>query len=191
MEELFSIQLPGGERPDLQFCIFPHLKEFLVIDMREGPPRILLLNTGEVFLEEFFTSVEAQFSEVLREENEFPFAHLINLPVRMEEALRETAMTFSLERLGVHPDDVGRIPTVVVFIVSGGALEAHGERVLDGLRRLLRTQCGEPAMAEWEEVLSRLVAEENAVLQRGHRLELYKALRGDWPDFFTLWETRN
>jgi hypothetical protein len=53
MEELFSTHLPDGERPDLQFCIFPHLKEFLVIDQREHPPRIVLLDAADIFVEDF------------------------------------------------------------------------------------------------------------------------------------------
>ena len=36
MKELFNTQLPGGEQPDIELCIFPHLKEFLVIDLRDG-----------------------------------------------------------------------------------------------------------------------------------------------------------
>jgi hypothetical protein len=106
-------------------------------------------------------------------------------------AIRETAMSCILDRLGVSPDGLEDNPTLVVFIVSGGALEAHSERVLDGLRRLVRTQCGETAMAQWESVLSRLVAEETAVLQKLHRTQLTEALRGDSPDYFTLWEHRN
>ena len=57
MEELFNAQLPDGERPDIQLCIFPHLREFLVIDLRPQQPRVLLLNTADVFNGEFFRSV--------------------------------------------------------------------------------------------------------------------------------------
>tara|TARA_B100000315_G_C14357434_1_gene486879 strand:+ start:195 stop:767 length:573 start_codon:yes stop_codon:yes gene_type:complete len=190
MENPFNTQLPGGEHPDIQLCLFPHLKEFLVIDLRKEPPGILLLNTGEVFTDEFFTAVEAEFSDVVRAETEFPFAYLIDLPLRLEEAIRQTAMTFILDRLGLDAD-VEPLPTVVVFIVSGGALAAQSELVLDGLKQLLRDQCGEPMAAEWEEVLARLIAEENAVLQGLNQRELTEALRGDSPDYFTLWENRN
>ena len=50
MDELFNSQLPDGQRPDIQLCIFPHLKEFLVVDLREDPKRVLLMNTGDVFV---------------------------------------------------------------------------------------------------------------------------------------------
>jgi hypothetical protein len=191
MEELFNPQLPGGERSDIQLCIFPHLREFLVIDLRPETPRVLLLNTADVFNSEFYRSVEAEFSEALREETEFPFAHLINLPLRLEEAVRETAMSYILDHLGINTDGDEQIPTVVVFIVSGGALAVHSERVIDGLRELLRTRQAGPAPSAWDEVLSRLVSEENNFLQKLNRVELTEALSGDSPDYFTLWENRN
>ena len=190
MEELFNTQLPGGERPDIQLCIFPHLKEFLVIDLREEPRNVLLLNAAEVFTEEFFKAVEEEFSETIRADTEFPFAHIINLPIRLEEAVRETAMTFVLDRLGVDPH-TERIPNVIVFIVSGGALGAQTELILEGLKQLLESSCGETIAAQWEAELSRLIAEENAVLQTVNRQELTEALSGDSPDYFTLWESRN
>ena len=190
MEELFNTQLPGGERPDIQLCIFPHLKEFLVIDLREGSTGVQLLGAAEVFTEDFFKAVEEEFSEAVRTETEFPFAHLINLPLRMQEVVRETAMTFVLDRLGVGPHSEA-IPNVIVFIVSGGALGAQSELVLEGLKQLLQANCGETTAAEWEEVLSRLISEENAVLQRLNQHELTEALHGDSPDYFTLWENRN
>ena len=191
MDGLFSAHLPDGERPDLQFCIFPHLKEFLVIDQREHPPRVVLLDAADVFVEEFFRAVEDQVSEAVREETKFPFAHLINVPLRVEMAIRETAMSFILDQLGVGADGMEDTPTLVVFIISGGALEAHSERVLDGLRLLVRTHCGESAATQWEDVLSRLVAEETAILQKLHQTQLAEALQGDSPDSFTLWEHRN
>ena len=59
MEQLFNPQLPGGGRPDIQLCLFPHLPEFLVIDSREENPNVLLLNTDDVFNEEFYRTVES------------------------------------------------------------------------------------------------------------------------------------
>lgn len=190
MEELFDSALPDGKRPDIHLCIFPHLREFLVIDLRDGQPRLLLLNTSEVFDQHFFEDVEAEFSQAVREESEFPFAHLINLPLRMEETIREVALTSILERLGVQTD-AEEVPSVVVFIISGEALAMQSERLVEGLRDLLGDGARESVMPEWEELLSRLVAAEHAALQQVNQQELTEALKGDSPDFFTLWEHRN
>ena len=190
MEELFNTQLPDGERPDIYLCIFPHLREFLAVDLREDSAGISLLNANEVFTGEFFLAVEEEFSEAIRAKAEFPFAHLISMPLRVEESIRETAMSFIMDRLGPGPDPE-YLPTVVVFMVSGGALAAQPGKVLNGLKELLRSHRGETASASWDDVLSRLVKEEDAALKSLNRNELSDALRGDSPDYFTLWENRN
>jgi hypothetical protein len=40
-------------------------------------------------------------------------------------------------------------------------------------------------------LLTRLVTEENVVLQKLNHEELSEALQGATPDYFTLWENRN
>lgn len=190
MKDLFNTQLPGGERPDIQLCIFPHLSQMLVIDQRGDGSNISLLNSSDVFTNEFFKAVEEEFSETLRAHTQFPFAHLINLPMHLEETIRDTVMSFILDRLGVTQDP-DEFPTVIVFIVSGGALSAQPDQVLEGLKKILRDHCGEPAVDEWQGELSRLIAEESAMLQNVSSQELHEALRGDSPDYFTLWENRN
>lgn len=190
MEYLFDPQLPSGEQPDMRICLFPHLREFLVIDLREGRPRIVPLNASQVLGEEFFGHLEDDFAQLLREESEFPFAHLINLPLRLEEVIRDAAMTAILKWLGVRLDP-DELPSVVVYVISGGALAMPSEQVIEGLKNLLKQYDGDPAAAEWEGLLSRLVAQESAAVQEANRQELTEALRGESPDYFSLWESRN
>ena len=190
MKDLFNTHLPGGERPDIQLCIFPHLTEMLVIDQRGETANVFLMNAADVFTNEFFSAVEEEFSETLRAHTHFPFAHLINLPMQLEETIRDAVMTSILDRLGVS-QDADEFPTVIVFIVSGGALTAQPEQVLEGLKKILRDHCGEAAVEEWQGDLSRLIAEESAALQSVTAQELNEALRDDSPDYFTLWENRN
>ena len=191
MQDLFNTQLPGDERPDIQLCIFPNLKEFLVLDLRESNPQVLLLNSSEIFVEDFFATVETEFAEILRAENDHPFAYMIDLPMMVDELVRNTAMTAILNRLGIHIHHEDEIPTVIVFIVSGGALSSQSDMVLEGLRNLLKEHSGGETVAQWEGTICRLVAEERAALQEQSQHELTATLGGQSPDFFTLWENRN
>ena len=191
MEQLFNPQLPDGGRPDIQLCIFPHLPEFLVIDSREENPQVLLLNTDDVFDEEFYRTVESEFSEALRSSNEFLFSHFINLPIIVEETVRDIAMTFILDRLGVQVDAEDAIPSVVVYVVSGGALAAHTGRILEGLRDLIRSNFKDAESDKWEHVIADLVEREMTILKRLNEQQVAEALKGDSPDYFTLWESRN
>ena len=191
IDDPFYGQLPDGERPDIMLYIFPHLTEFLAVDLRDDYSEVVLMNTDEVFDGDFFLGLEAEFSKTLREGNIYPFAHVINLPLRLEEIVRSVAMTSILDKLGVDTYDEEELPSVVVFIISGGALSMHSDKLINSLRDLLKTYPGGSEISQWEGVISRLVADENRVLQELSYQELTEALRDDSPDYFTLWENRN
>ena len=191
MEELFKGQWPKDARPDIQLYIFPHLQEFITVDMRGAVPEVSLLNTGELFNEEFFRCVESEFSQAIREGTDFPFSHLMNLPMRLEEAIRGMAMNFILERLGMDPDDDEELPSVLVFVISGGALSLHSEKLVKSLQEFLGSHSDAAALSKWSAVITRLVEEENAVLKKLSHQDLVEAVIGDTPDYFTLWENRN
>lgn len=192
MEQLFNPQLPGGGRPDIQLCIFPHLPEFLVIDSREGNPRVLLLSTEDVFDEEFYRAVESEFSEALRSSSEFLFSHFINLPITIEETVRDIAMSFILDRLGVQVDqEEDELPSVVVYVVSGGALAAHAEKILEGLKDLIHASFKGSEADRWGDTIADLVERETVIMQKLNERQVAEAFKGDSPDYFTLWESRN
>ena len=191
MEQLFNPQLPGDERPEIQLCIFPHLPEFLVIDSRQQNPQVMLLNTEDVFDEEFYRAVEAEFSETLRASKEFLFSHFINLPITTEETVRDIAMTFILDRLGVQVDDEDDIPAVVVYVVSGGALTTHSGKILDGLNDLIQNSLESPESEEWSQTIANLIDRETIIMQKLNEQQMADSLKSDSPDYFTLWESRN
>ena len=191
MEQLFNPQLPGDERPEIQLCIFPHLPEFLVIDSRQQNPQVMLLNTEDVFDEEFYRAVEAEFSETLRASKEFLFSHFINLPITTEETVRDIAMTFILDRLGVQVDDEDDIPSVVVYVVSGGALTTHSGKILDGMNDLIQNSLESPESEEWSQTIADLIDRETIIMQKLNEQQMADSLKSDSPDYFTLWESRN
>ena len=127
---------------------------------------------------------------MLRSENDHPFAHLIDLPMLVDELVRNIAMTAILNRLGIHTHQEDEFPTVIVFIVSGSVLSSQSDRVLEGLRKLLNDHSGDETVARWEGTISRLVAEEEEALKRENQHELTATLGGESPDYFTLWENR-
>lgn len=190
MEPFFNPGLPEGSYPEIQLCIFPHLREFLVFDARSQDPQVQLLRAIDVFNDDFFRMVEAEFSQSLRETGEFPFSHLMNLPMHLEDSIRDIAMTVILERLGVAMDEE-ELPGVVVYVVSGGALSTQSDLVLEGLKELLNTHFSADVAHQWGGKITEMVAEEKEILQRLNQQQLTDALRGDTPDYFTLWDSRN
>ena len=105
-------------------------------------------------------------------------------------------MTASPLWASADPVATAEIPTVVVFVVSGGALATHSQNVIDGLRKLVKSESSEPGEPgpmeeQWESTITRLVEEESQVLQKLSRHELHAAMTSESPDYFTLWENRN
>ena len=190
MEELFDLGHKGPEHTDLSLCIFPHLSEFLAIDLRGEAPLVTVLNTADVFGEPFFQKVEQEFSRVLRERTEHPFAHLIDLPLRVEELIRETGMLAILDRLGESVTEE-EFPTVAVFIISGGALTMNSQQISLAFKSLLGEKAELGVIRECSSLLERLISEEHEVVKRIDQQELRESLENQSPNFFTLWERRN
>ena len=151
----------------------------------------MLLNTDDVFDEEFYRTVEAEFSETLRSSSDFLFSHFMNLPVSIEESVRDIAMTFILDRLGVHVDNEDEIPSIVVYVVSGGALTSHAQNILDGLKELIHSSFQGPESDRWSETIADLVERETVIMQKVNEQQMADALKSDSSDYFTLWESRN
>ena len=190
MAELFDFGHKGPDRTDINLWVFPHLKEFLAVDLRWDSPRVRLLTTGHVFGESFFNRVEQGFSQMLREHTEYPLAHLIDLPLSVEELVREIGMLSILEMLEYRAQG-DESPTVAVFIISGAALGMNSQQVDSALRSVLGDQADPAIVLECSELLQRLIAEENEVVKRIDRQDLREALEEQSPNFFTLWERRN
>lgn len=190
MEELFDLGQKSPERTDISLCIFPHLQEFLAVDLRRDTPRVLLLSAADVFGDSFFDILERGFSQELRGGTEHPFAHLIDLPLRVEEMVRETEMITILQRLGSEESD-GDFPTVAVFVVSGAALSMSSIQIAEAFQAMLGEKADRSTVQECANLLERLIGEEHEVVKRIDRQELRESLEEESPIFLTLWERRN
>ena len=99
-------------------------------------------------------------------------------------------MNFILDRLDADPDETEMLPSVVVFVISGGALSLHSEKLVDSLQRFLE-EYGTTDLTQWNEVIVRLLKEESDMVKNLNQQNLSESVIGDIPDYFTLWENRN
>ena len=100
-------------------------------------------------------------------------------------------MSFILDRLGVQVDDEDEIPSVVVYVVSGGALTAHSEKIREGLIGLIKNGLDLQESDRWEQTISDLINRETAITEKLNEQHMSDALSSDSLDYFTLWESRN
>jgi hypothetical protein len=190
MEELFGKDETSTEQMDICLWVFPHLREFLAVDLREDAPRVSLLSASDVFGDPFLEKLEQGFCRLLRERPEYPFVHLMDLPLRLEELVRETGMLSVLDRLG-RRGDPDEFPTVAVYVISGMALSMSEEQVSSAFRAALREKANPQVVGDCSRILSQLILREHEVVKRIDHQELRESLENQSPNFFTLWERRN
>ena len=190
MEDLFDISHKGPDRADVNLCIFLHLSEFLTIDLRWETPRVAVMNASDVLDNHFFSRVEEEFSQALREPAEYPFAKLMDLPLRLEEHVRETGMLAILEKLEGPLNGV-ETPNVAVFVIGGASLEMSAQELAEAAEALVGEAPDPDVANKCATLLKRLIAEEQEVFKRINQRELLEALEDQSPHYFTLWERRN
>ena len=190
IEDLSGSQLPGGRRADITLAIFPHLREFIAVDLRATPARVQLLSTDAVFNDDYFREVESEFAIVLREGGEHPFAHIMGLPPLLDDILRGVAMNVILDRLGVDFHDEDQLPEVVVFVISGPMLAAPVDSLVEGFTDYLSGRADPAEIGRWADTMRDLVIREyEAVPVTAETLG--ESLTGDALDPYIIWQNRN
>jgi hypothetical protein len=182
--------MPPEEHPVLSLYLFPHLDTFLVADMRPhvpGRPALLYIPWREVLDTPFFQEVEGDFAHLLREGGAYPLAHLLTLPLRVEGVLREAGLKAILRRLGIPPEG-SDLPRIGVFLIAGPMVAGRGEALAQAIGDLVHHLHPPAFQREAANALERMAVQEREVLRRLERSHLGRALLGEAPGFYTLWQ---
>ena len=189
-EELSGGPLPNGRYPDITLAIFPHLREFLVIDTRESGANIEVMSTEAVFNDEYYRAVESEFGALLREGGDRPFLHLMHLPGQLDDILRGVAMNFILDRLGVDFHDEENLPEVVVFVISGPTLAIPQDQVVAGFEEMLSQRLGGADTQRWARTLADLIQRETEAFPATNDV-LGESMTDESLDPYYIWQNRN
>ncbi|MDA1280288.1 MAG: hypothetical protein O3B95_09675, partial [Chloroflexi bacterium] len=119
---------------EITLCIFPHLREFIVIDSREDRPdgpAVLNLSISNILGEEFYTGVEQDFSKLLRR-HELGFMELMGIPQQVEAIVRTNSLRRIIAELGIETSEnpLESAGTVGVLLRFKGSLQHwlyHGD----------------------------------------------------------------
>ncbi len=189
-QELSGGPLPNGRYPEIILAIFPHLREFMVVDTRGATPSVRMLTTEDVFTDDYYRTVENEFASVLREGGERPFLHLMHLPNQVDDLVRGVAMHYILERLEVDVHDEENLPEVVVFVISGPTLAIPSEQVVSGFSDMLAGKLDAIDVERWTKELGKLIElETRAFPVAGEALG--ETMTDESLDPYYIWQNRN
>ena len=191
MAEEFFASSEELDRAEMHLCIFPHLAEFLVLDLRrELPDRpcARVLFTGELFSDSFYHEIEQAFSALLRQK-EHPFASMMELPKELEALIRREGLSAILEKVNADVPQAG-LSQIAILLCTGSMLDMKTEEVGEVVRRLVGSPQEPSLVAEATEQMARLLKQEGEELEKIGREHRRQAIWGRADEFFTLWENR-
>ena len=185
--------LNNPEATNLALCIFPHLKEFAVIDLRESNNEdlpIKIFNSNEILDDHFFSLMEGEFRKLLKND-EFPFLNLIGLPQNIENLIRTHTLSSILDILKTSNNTFNDISTIAVLFFSGRILDISNEELEKLFENLFQDRLTSTQINKSIEKISKLISSERDTQKKLIKNDLYGIITGKNESFATLWERGN
>ena len=177
------------EPGDGHICIFPHLREYLVVDARAtvpGSPHSYLMKTDDVLDYRFQRDMESAFRELV-EDTPHTFSELGQLPQRVDETIRELALHAILRQIGSEDLLDSDTADVSVFLCAGAALSMGAAQVDETVRAMLGTEARGADVEQCSSDMRRLIDEERVHAKAEEGDMARRAVAGDVEYYFTIW----
>ena len=176
----------------ITLCIFPHLKDFVVIDARcdlPGRPAILSLQVRDILGEKFFAGIEGEFSALLRKSDK-PFLRLIGVSQEVESLIRTHSLRAILERLNKDlPDQpTDSLASIGLLFFTGPILSMDQNQLHHAGKELFGEQLSDELMQEAINILSSLARDERTAEANSSMANIGDLITGESGAFATIWE---
>ena len=177
------------ESADIHISIFPHLDEFMAIDLRNTEePEVRVVSTGEFLTPDYYQELERKISEMLRAPGP-PFLTLMALPARIQALLQQKG----IERLAKLFEGKGqgqKESRVSLFLCAGPVLTMGDDDITTALNGFFQDRLPAAFVDKCGSTFRRLLDREKEMVLQRERDELRRAVLGDSDQFFTLWQDR-
>jgi len=189
MPNEFGDQDDISKEVDVHICVFPHLPNILVVDLRNNIPSSRLLSSSEIFDAEFFEKVEQSFKQSLYAKSPYPFLHMMNVPIIVYEMTREMGLSSILKRLHLNSD--GQEPQVAITIIHGDLLSLSESQLTDAFTSMFSDEVDTDAVSDIIHEINDLISKEKEIIHRIGQQELLGALQNKSSNFFTIWDSQS
>lgn len=187
---MFESDQPTAE---IMLCIFPHLKEFVVVDARPdrpGGPTVLNLSLSNVLGDKFFADLESDFSKIIRR-HDIGFLELMAIPQQVEAVIRSVSHRRIVEELGLPEPVSGDQPgSVGVLFFAGSLLGFDSDQLRGALREMFSSKLGPIVFDELCEQLLAMADQERKSVSDNTPKDLAGLITGESAQYVTLWESR-
>ena len=178
---------------DITLCIFPHLKEFIAVDAREGRPggpAVLRLSISNILGEDFYARVESDFSKIIRRPD-IGFLDLMSIPQQVEAIVRTNSLKRIIAELGVNLPESGNEPggTVGVLFFAGPLLALEGPLLGEAMQEMFGNKLSPHAREQLIDQLLELMDQERSSIRETTKQDIASLISGKGGPYVTIWES--
>lgn len=177
---------------DLNICLFPHLTEVLIIDLRTSTPdthRIVKLSSRDILTEEFYRTVQEEFSSMLKSSGD-TLGGLSVIPQLVDGILREQGLKSILQHLSTQSLEE-TMPEISVFVCVGPALSLTASDISCSLEHLFSDKPNPDTIMSCAQMLEQLITLEKDAVRKESSNQRNQAVRGEMDNYYTLWQSEN
>ena len=175
---------------DLNICLFPHLTDVLVMDLRTTTPdsnRVIKLPSSDILTEEFYRKVEERFSNLLKSSGN-TLEGLSIIPQLIDSILREQGLKSLLRILSRKSIDES-MPEISVFVCIGPALSLTTNEISYSIKHLFSDKPNSDIITRCTQMLEQLIALEKNAVHKESNNQRREAVKGELKSYFTLWQS--
>lgn len=178
---------------DVTLCIFPHLKEFIAIDARQdrsGGPAVLNLSISNILGDEFYATVEKDFSKLIRR-HDIGFLELMGIPQQVEAIVRANSLRRIITELGIEIPQEGDKAggSVAVLFFAGSLLGLEGSQLREIIQELFGKKLSPIALQQLYDRLLELMDQERKSISDTSQQDLAGLISGKGGPYVTIWES--
>ncbi len=172
------------ESADLHVTIFPHLDEFMAIDVRDkARPQVRVVNAKELLTPDHYRELEQELAALIRAPGP-PFLSLITLPARMQAAMQEKGAA----RLAKLLAGGGGGHRISLFICAGPIVAMTDEEADTALQAFFQDSYPKSFVELCGATFRRLLRRERTFIVSQEREQLRRAVLGESDQFYTMWQ---
>ena len=170
-------------------CIFPHLNEFLILDLRDempGRPCSWVQMVEDLFPESFYEKIEKGFSDILRN-TQHPLLNMMELPNSIGALIQKEGLEAILTKVNGEYSEAG-VSQIAILLCNTSLFEKHEQQFSDVVKRLAGQEIEAAILEHASQEMARLAKLEELEVGKFSKEHRIQAIWGREEEFITLWE---
>ena len=178
-----------NKNSDITLCIFPHLKEFLVIDTRSGKDKldentVFSLSLDKLLDNKFHDNVTDEFSKLIRTDD-IDFMKLISLPQKIEKLVRNEILKIIINKVGIAQDNLSQVG---IIFFNKEIIKLSKDQLKNALVEIFSDKTDDVFIENLSNKIMNLIKLEIDFVKNNYKSNIESIINENDESYITLWK---